>query len=135
TRTSGASTRAAGASPAASRVPTSASAGRLAPSPLRWPPAARRLPRAMSSEISSRKADHLDLCATDRVAVRERTTLLEGVRLIHQSLPELSRDGLSPETRLRRKTLRAPIVIAGMTGGHDRARQASRAPAPRAHGG
>jgi len=43
-------------------------------------------------DIESRKADHLDLCATDDVAYRRRTNLLEEVDLVHQSLPELSLD-------------------------------------------
>jgi isopentenyl-diphosphate delta-isomerase len=76
----------------------------------------------MSSDISQRKADHLDLCATDEVAYRERTTLLEHVRLVHQSLPDLHiDDDLDLSVELFGKTLRAPILIAGMTGGHERA--------------
>jgi len=30
----------------------------------------------MSSEIQKRKVDHLDICATDEVAFKNRTTLL-----------------------------------------------------------
>jgi isopentenyl-diphosphate Delta-isomerase len=75
----------------------------------------------MTSEIQQRKADHLDLCATDEVAFKERTTLLEDVRLVHQSLPDLSLDEIDPAVTLFGKTLRAPIVIASMTGGTDRA--------------
>lgn len=76
----------------------------------------------MTSEIEQRKADHLDLCATDQVAYREATTLLEQVRLVHQSLPDLHvDDDLDTSVTLFGKTLRAPIVIAGMTGGHERA--------------
>jgi len=75
----------------------------------------------MSSEIEKRKVDHLDLCATDEVAFKDRTTLLEHVRLVHQSLPDLSMDELDTTTELLGKTLKAPIVIAGMTGGTERA--------------
>src|SRR5690242_1162217 len=73
------------------------------------------------SDIQQRKADHLDLCATDAVAFRERTTLLEQVKLVHQSLPDASLDyvHLSPELPCKRR--RAPIVISGMTGGTERA--------------
>ncbi len=73
------------------------------------------------SEIQKRKVDHLDLCATDEVAFRDRTNLLEKVRLVHQSLPDLSMDDLDTTTELLGKKLKAPIVIAGMTGGTDRA--------------
>lgn len=80
----------------------------------------------MASEIQRRKDDHLDLCATDRVAFRERTTLLECVRLVHQSLPELHVDDVQLDTHLLGKKLRAPIIIASMTGGTDRAAEINR---------
>ena len=75
----------------------------------------------MAADIKQRKADHLDLCATDAVAFRNKTTLLEHVRLIHQSLPDLDLDSMDLSVELLGRKLRAPIVIAGMTGGHDRA--------------
>ena len=77
----------------------------------------------MSADIEQRKADHLDLCATDEVAFKERTTLLECVRLVHQSLPEASFDSIDTRVRLLGKELRAPLLIAAMTGGHERAAQ------------
>jgi isopentenyl-diphosphate delta-isomerase len=73
------------------------------------------------SDIRKRKADHLALCATDEVAFRERTTLLECVELVHDSLPELSMDELDISVTLFGKRLRAPILIAAMTGGTDAA--------------
>lgn len=77
-------------------------------------------------DIRQRKLDHLDLCATDAVAFRGQTTLLEGVRLVHQSLPDLHLDEIDLSVRLLGKTLRAPIVIAAMTGGHARAAEINR---------
>lgn len=74
-----------------------------------------------TSELQQRKVDHLDLCATDAVAFKERTTLLEQVRLMHQSLPDLSIDDIDMRVELLGKTLRAPIIIAAMTGGTGRA--------------
>lgn len=75
------------------------------------------------SEISERKVDHLELCSTDEVSYRERTTLLECVQLMHQSLPEVSLDSLDLSVELLGKKLRAPLVIASMTGGTERAGQ------------
>lgn len=75
----------------------------------------------MSADIGNRKADHLDLCATDQVAFRQQTTLLECVRLVHQSLPETDFDSVDTRVRLLGKELRAPLLIAAMTGGHERA--------------
>lgn len=80
----------------------------------------------MASDIERRKADHLDLCATDAVAFKERTTLLEHVRLVHQSLPELALSDVDCSVELFGKRLRFPIVIAGMTGGHARAAEINR---------
>lgn len=77
--------------------------------------------------IAKRKDDHLDLCATDDVAFRDRTTLLECVRLVHQSLPEMALSELDTRVTLCGKTLRAPILIAGMTGGTERAGEINRA--------
>ena len=79
------------------------------------------------AEISERKQDHLDLCATDEVAFRGRTTLLQHVQLMHQSLPELRLAEVDLSTRLLGKTLRAPILVAAMTGGTERAAEVNRA--------
>ena len=81
----------------------------------------------MSADIGQRKADHLDLCATDDVAFRQRTTLLECVRLVHQSLPEADYDSVDTRVRLLGKELRAPLLIAAMTGGHERAAEINQA--------
>jgi isopentenyl-diphosphate delta-isomerase len=76
--------------------------------------------------IEQRKVDHLDLCATDEVAFHERTTLLECVQLVHQSLPELSLDDIDTSVTLLGKHLRVPIVIAAMTGGSKRSAKINR---------
>ena len=78
------------------------------------------------SGIHRRKADHLDLCQGDEVGFVATTTLLECVKLLHQSLPELSADEVSTEVELLGRRLRAPIVIAAMTGGHERAASINR---------
>lgn len=81
---------------------------------------------SMSTSIQRRKDDHLDLCATDDVAFKERTTLFECVQLVHQSLPDLDVDKIDTSTTLLGKTLRLPIVIAAMTGGTERAAEVNR---------
>lgn len=75
----------------------------------------------MEPVIKQRKADHIDLCVNDEVGFRGRTTLLENVQLVHQSLPELAHDELDMSVELLGKRLRAPLVIAAMTGGDERA--------------
>lgn len=82
---------------------------------------------AEGTPLGARKADHLDLCEGDSVSFRSQTNLLECVKLFHQSLPEICAEEVSTETRLLGKTLRAPLVIAAMTGGHERAASINRA--------
>jgi isopentenyl-diphosphate delta-isomerase len=76
--------------------------------------------------IGQRKADHLALCATDEVAFRAKTTLLEQVRFIHDALPELLESSLDTSCTILGKRLRAPIVIAAMTGGTEEAARVNR---------
>lgn len=71
------------------------------------------------ADIGRRKRDHLELCASDEVAFRGKTTLLECVELVHQALPELALDDLDTHVELCGKRLRVPLVIAAMTGGSD----------------
>ncbi|MFI5306474.1 MAG: type 2 isopentenyl-diphosphate Delta-isomerase [Polyangiales bacterium] len=78
------------------------------------------------ADIKQRKVDHLELCATDEVAFRQRSTLLECVQLVHQSLPELAWDELDTSVSLLGKTLRAPLIIAAMTGGSDPSAEVNR---------
>lgn len=78
------------------------------------------------ADIKQRKVDHLELCATDEVAFRERTTLLECVQLVHQSLPELHYDEIDTSVMLLGKRLRAPLLIAAMTGGSEQSAEVNR---------
>ncbi|MEZ4322430.1 MAG: type 2 isopentenyl-diphosphate Delta-isomerase [Myxococcota bacterium] len=77
-------------------------------------------------DIRSRKADHLDLCATDDVAFRGKSTLFEQVQLVHDALPELDVSAIDLSTTVVDHTLRGPLVIAAMTGGIDRAEAINR---------
>jgi isopentenyl-diphosphate delta-isomerase len=78
------------------------------------------------STIGQRKADHLVLCAEDDVGFRDASTLLECVRLVHDALPDLRVDEIDTSVTLFGKRLRAPIVIASMTGGTDEAGRINR---------
>lgn len=73
------------------------------------------------ADISRRKDDHLDLATSGDVGFKQTTTLFEHVRLVHDALPELSLDELDTSLTLMGKRLRAPILIAAMTGGTERA--------------
>lgn len=73
-----------------------------------------------------RKGEHLDLCATDAVAFQSATTLFDEVGLVHDALPEMAVSEIDMGVELCGKRLRAPLVIAAMTGGLDRAERVNR---------
>ncbi len=75
----------------------------------------------MAEIIQSRKDQHLDLCIGGAVGFRQRSTLLEDVELIHDALPELALDEIDCSIELLGRRLEAPIIIAAMTGGTERA--------------
>ena len=66
--------------------------------------------------ISKRKSDHIKVAASGK-ADFERSTLLEEVHFVHQSLPEMAFGDVDLATTLCGQKLSAPIVISGMTGG------------------
>ncbi len=75
------------------------------------------------SQISSRKVDHIELCAEDEVESRGKSTLLEDVELLHDALPELAVDQVDLSSTVFGKRLAAPLLITGMTGGAEQARK------------
>jgi isopentenyl-diphosphate Delta-isomerase len=72
-------------------------------------------------DITSRKNEHLDLTIGADVGFR-KSHLLDCVELMHDALPELSLDDIDTGVQILGKHLCAPIIIAAMTGGSDRAR-------------
>ena len=73
-----------------------------------------------------RKDAHLDLCAGDDVQPASNSTLLECVHLVHCAMPELCLADVDLSTAWWGKTLKAPLLVTGMTGGSDRARSVNR---------
>lgn len=81
---------------------------------------------AQQQIISQRKDDHIALCASGEVEFRRQGTLLDDVHLVHDALPDRHMDELDLRTPLLGKTLSAPLIISGMTGGSDRAQGINR---------
>ncbi len=77
------------------------------------------------TEIDRRKTDHLDLAMKAEMH-HLRSNLLSCVEFVHDALPECHRDEICTEVTLLGKRLRAPIIVAGMTGGTQRARDINR---------
>jgi len=67
-------------------------------------------------QTSKRKIEHLRICAEEDV--ESSPTGFEDVMLIHNALPEISKDEIDLGTTFLGKRFNAPIMIAPMTGGH-----------------
>ncbi len=78
------------------------------------------------TSIGDRKADHLAICAQEDVGFRGRSTLLGDVRLVHDALPDLALADVDTSVTLLGKKLRAPLVVAAMTGGTEEAGRINR---------
>ncbi|MGH7268952.1 MAG: type 2 isopentenyl-diphosphate Delta-isomerase [Polyangiaceae bacterium] len=79
-----------------------------------------------SPPIGQRKADHLAICTEQDVGFRAASTLLECVHLVHDALPDMKLGDVDTSVTLFGKALRAPLVIASMTGGTSEAGRINR---------
>lgn len=68
--------------------------------------------------ISDRKLEHLWLCKHCNVEHKHKRTGFEEIELIHKALPQINKEEINITTEFLGKTLNAPIIITGMTGGH-----------------
>ena len=74
----------------------------------------------MHDNLEQRKVQHLDLAMRPEVEPGV-DALFSCVRLVHCALPELALRDIDLSARLCGATLRAPLMIVGMTGGTERA--------------
>ena len=73
--------------------------------------------RETTTEIETRKADHLRVCLEEDVQFRQVTSGLEQYRFTHCCLPELDYNHINLQTSFLGKSLNAPLLISSMTGG------------------
>jgi isopentenyl-diphosphate delta-isomerase len=72
--------------------------------------------------IHERKLDHIAISLKSPVESRFSNGF-DDITPVHRSLPEVSLDEINISTSFFGKPLSAPIVIAGMTGGHEKAKK------------
>ncbi|MFW5928404.1 MAG: type 2 isopentenyl-diphosphate Delta-isomerase, partial [Thermoplasmatota archaeon] len=66
--------------------------------------------------IESRKEDHIKICLDKDVEVERN--YWEDVKLFHNSAPEIDLEDIELEVEFLNKKLKAPLMIAGITGGY-----------------
>ncbi|MEM4662967.1 MAG: type 2 isopentenyl-diphosphate Delta-isomerase [Candidatus Diapherotrites archaeon] len=73
--------------------------------------------------IKDRKREHLEIALKQDVSFRRKTTWLEKVMLEYSALPEIDLDDVNLETEFLGKKLKAPLMVSGMVGGIEEAKQ------------
>ncbi len=76
-------------------------------------------------DIPARKADHIDITTQQEVSASVSPGW-DDIHLVHQSLPEIDLAEVDLGIELFGHSLRAPLIIASMTGGHARAEEINR---------
>ncbi|MCX8189791.1 MAG: type 2 isopentenyl-diphosphate Delta-isomerase [Candidatus Diapherotrites archaeon] len=76
--------------------------------------------------IRDRKREHIEISLTQNVNFRSTTTWLEKVLLEYSALPEIDLDDVCLETDFLGKKLKAPLMVSGMVGGIEEAKQINR---------
>jgi len=74
------------------------------------------------SEIEKRKFEHVAI-SLGRKVESEVSAGFEDVELVHCALPEMNFSEVKTEIKLFGKKLSAPLIIAGMTGGYEKAEE------------
>lgn len=69
------------------------------------------------SATSRRKREHLELCLTDEVSFKTKTTGFEKYDFLHSPITEVDITKINFETKFLRKKISYPFLISCMTGG------------------
>ena len=71
----------------------------------------------MSDEVKQRKLEHVTIALEQDVSVPQRANWSD-VHLVHQALPEVDLDDIDTSVSFLGHTLRYPIFVSSLTGGH-----------------
>src|SRR5262249_3967738 len=84
------------------------------------------LAHRLSSEMTSRKADHIRINLEEDVAAKGVGGGFDDYYFVHCALPELDLDQVDPSTEVFGRRLNAPLLISCMVGGTERASSLNR---------
>src|SRR6266436_9801761 len=71
----------------------------------------------MTDEVKQRKIEHVNIALGQDISVAQRANLND-VQFVHQALPEVDLDEIDTSVNFLGHTLRYPIFISSLTGGH-----------------
>ncbi|MHA1404922.1 MAG: alpha-hydroxy-acid oxidizing protein, partial [Candidatus Helarchaeota archaeon] len=75
----------------------------------------------MSEKTRNRKWEHIQACIKKDVNFRSKKTGFEDVELIHRAIPRFNFNEIDISVDFAGKTLKAPLMINAITGGHEKA--------------
>jgi isopentenyl-diphosphate delta-isomerase len=71
----------------------------------------------MSDEIKQRKTEHVNIALNSDIAAPQAASWAD-IRLVHRALPEVDLDAIDTSVEFLGQTLRHPLWISSLTGGH-----------------
>jgi len=71
----------------------------------------------MVDEVKQRKIEHVNIALEQGISVPQRANWND-ISLVHQALPEVDRDDIDTSVNFLEHTLRYPIFMSSLTGGH-----------------
>ena len=71
----------------------------------------------MSDEVKQRKAEHVSIALSQDISAPQRANWSD-IQFVHQALPEVDLDEIDTSVSFLGRTLRYPIFMSSLTGGH-----------------
>src|SRR5215472_5038058 len=71
----------------------------------------------MTDEVKQRKIEHVSVALGEDISVAQRANWND-IQFVHQALPEVDLDEIDTSVNFFGRTLRYPIFISSLTGGH-----------------